>query len=54
MATAGANLARTGNPSQPGLKCESFEPTLCQTMVFDNNYRVVDDAEGEVHKLLLA
>src|SRR5690349_16416504 len=54
MATAWANFARTGNPSQPGLKWDPFEPTRCQTMVFDNNCRMTDDPEGEVRKLLLA
>jgi para-nitrobenzyl esterase len=54
MATAWANFARTGNPSQPGLKWDPFEPTRGQTMVFDNNCRVTDDPEGEVRKLLLA
>jgi para-nitrobenzyl esterase len=53
MATAWANFARTGNPSQPGLKWEPFEPTRGQTMVFDNNCRMTDDPEGEVRKLLL-
>ncbi len=54
MATAWANFARTGNPSQPGLKWEPFAPERGQTMVFDNNCRMVDDPEGEVRKLLLA
>jgi para-nitrobenzyl esterase len=54
MATAWANFARTGNPSQPGLKWDPFEPTRGQTMVFDNNCRMTDDPEGEVRKLLLA
>lgn len=54
MATAWANFARTGNPSQPGLKWDPFEPARCQTMVFDNNCRMMDDPEGEVRKLLLA
>jgi len=54
MATAWTNFARTGNPSQPGLKWEPFDPAREQTMVFDNNCRVVDDPEGEVRKLLLA
>jgi para-nitrobenzyl esterase len=53
MATAWANFARTGNPSQPGLAWEAFEPTRCQTMVFDNYCRMVDDPEGEVRKILL-
>ena len=54
MATAWANFARTGNPSQPGLKWEPFEPTRGRTMVFDNNCRMADDPESEVRKLLLA
>ena len=36
MATAWANFARTGNPSQPGLTWAPFEPDRCPTMVFDN------------------
>lgn len=54
MATAWANFARKGDPSQPGLKWEPFEPTRCRTMVFDNNCRMVDDPEGEVRKILLS
>jgi para-nitrobenzyl esterase len=54
MATAWADFARTGNPSQPGLKWDPYEPTRGQTMVFDNNCRMTDDPEGEVRKLLLA
>jgi para-nitrobenzyl esterase len=54
MATAWANFARTGNPSQPGSTWDPFDPTRRQTMVFDNNCRMVDDPEGEVRKILLA
>lgn len=54
MATAWANFARKGDPSQPGLKWEPFEPARGRTMVFDNNCRMADDPEGEVRKLLLA
>ena len=53
MATAWANFARTGNPSQPGLIWTPTDPTRCPTMVFDNRCRMVDDPEGEVRKLLL-
>ena len=53
MATAWANFARTGNPSQPGLKWEPFEPTRGRTMVFDGNCRMSDDPEGDVRKILL-
>jgi para-nitrobenzyl esterase len=54
MATAWANFARTGNPSQPGLAWTPTDPTRCQTMLFDNACRMVDDPEGEVRKLLLS
>jgi para-nitrobenzyl esterase len=54
MATAWASFARTGNPSQPGLKWAPFEPERCPTMVFDNVCRIEDDPEGEVRKILLS
>ena len=54
MATAWANFAKTGNPSQPGLKWEPADPVRCQTMVFDNECRMVNDPEGEVRKILLS
>jgi para-nitrobenzyl esterase len=53
MATAWANFARTGNPSQPGLSWTASDATHNQTMVFDNHCRMVDDPEGEVRKILL-
>lgn len=53
MATAWVNFARTGNPSQPGLTWTASDPIRCQTMVFDNHCRVVDDPEGEVRRILL-
>jgi para-nitrobenzyl esterase len=54
MATAWATFARTGNPSQPGLTWEPTDPNRGQTMVFDNQCRMVDDPEGEVRKILLS
>jgi para-nitrobenzyl esterase len=51
MATAWANFARTGNPSQPGLTWTPTDPDSCKTMVFDNECRMVDDPEGEVHRV---
>ena len=53
MATAWANFARTGNPSQPGLTWKTFEPERCPTMIFDNKCRLVDDPECEARKILL-
>ncbi len=54
MANAWANFARTGNPSQPGLTWTPADPTRGQTMVFDNQCRMVDDPEGEVRRILLS
>jgi para-nitrobenzyl esterase len=53
MATAWVNFARTGNPSQPGLTWTPSDPVRCQTMVFDNHCRMVDDPEGELRRILL-
>ena len=53
MATAWANFAHTGNPSQPGLAWTASDPTRCQTMVFDTRSRMVDDPEGPVRRILL-
>lgn len=54
MATAWANFARTGNPSQPGLVWTPSDPQRCQTMVFDNQCRMVDDPEGMVRRILMS
>jgi para-nitrobenzyl esterase len=54
MATAWVNFARTGNPSQPGLTWTPTDPTRCQTMVWDNHCRMIDDPEGEVRRILLS
>jgi para-nitrobenzyl esterase len=54
MATAWANFARTGNPSQPGLPWTPFNPGRCPTMVFDTVCRVVDDPEAEARKILVS
>jgi len=53
MATAWANFARTGNPSQPGLTWTPSDPERNQTMVWDNECRMADDPEGEARKVLL-
>jgi para-nitrobenzyl esterase len=52
MATAWANFARTGNPSQPGLSWTHSDSASCQTMVFDNECRMVNDPDGELRKIL--
>lgn len=52
MASAWANFAATGNPSQPGLAWAQSDPTNIQTMIFDNNCRMVDDPQGAVRRIL--
>jgi para-nitrobenzyl esterase len=54
MATAWANFARTGNPSQRGLEWTPSDPDKCQTMVFDNDCRMEDDPEGAARRILLS
>lgn len=54
MATAWANYARTGNPSQPGLTWTPTDPETNATMVFDNECRMVNDPEGELRKIILS
>ncbi len=54
MAAAWVNFARTGNPSQPGMAWAPSDPTRCQTMVFDNHSRMVDDPDGEQRRILLS
>ena len=52
MASAWANFARTGDPSQPGLKWTPADPARFQTMVFDDRCEMVDDPEAEIRKIL--
>jgi para-nitrobenzyl esterase len=54
MATAWANFARTGNPSQPGLAWTPSDPDRCQTMVFDDRCRMEDDPEAALRRILEA
>ncbi|HKU28737.1 MAG TPA: carboxylesterase family protein [Candidatus Sulfotelmatobacter sp.] len=54
MATAWANFARTGNPSQPGLTWTPTDPQTNKTMVWDNQCRMENDPEGEARKILLS
>ncbi len=52
MATAWANFARTGNPSQPGLTWEPTDPVSNRTMVWNNECKMVNDPEGELRKII--
>jgi para-nitrobenzyl esterase len=54
MAGAWATFARTGNPSQPRLNWSPSDPVRCQTMVFDDQCRMVDDPEGGSRRILLS
>jgi para-nitrobenzyl esterase len=54
MADAWAKFARTGNPSQPGLTWLPSDPDGNQTMVWDNECRMVDDPESEARKIILS
>ena len=54
MATAWSNFAKTGDPSQPGLAWTPADPEHGQTMVFDNECRMVNDPENDVRKILLS
>ena len=52
MATAWANFARTGEPSQPGLSWTPSDSSHSQTMVFDDTCRMADDPDGELRRIL--
>lgn len=54
MATAWANFAASGNPSQPGLVWPAASRENMQTMVFDDHCRMVNDPEGDVRRILLS
>ena len=53
MATAWANFAATGNPSQPGLVWAPADSKM-QTMIFDNHSRMADDPQADVRRVLLS
>ncbi len=52
MAAAWAAFAHSGNPSQPGLEWTPTDPVKMQTMVFDNDCRMVNDPEGAARRIL--
>jgi len=54
MATAWANFAKTGNPSQEGLTWMTTDPDHNKTLIFDNRCRMEDDPESEARKILLS
>jgi len=52
MATAWANFAATGNPSQPGLAWAPSDPANVQTMIFDNQCGMANDPHGAVRRTI--
>jgi para-nitrobenzyl esterase len=53
MASSWATFAATGNPSLADLKWQPTDPQSNQTMIWDNECRMVDDPDGEARKLIL-
>jgi len=53
MASAWAAFAATGNPDISGLKWAATDPEKNNTMIFDNECRMVEDPEGEARKIIL-
>jgi para-nitrobenzyl esterase len=49
MATCWANFAATGNP---GMGWTPTDPERMQTMIFDNEVRMVDNPQGEVRQII--
>ena len=43
-----------GGGATPRSAVATSDATRCQTMVFDNHCRMVDDPEGEVRRILLS
>jgi len=54
MASSWAAFARTGDPSLPELTWEPTDPESNQTMVWDNECRMMSDPVGEARKIILS
>lgn len=54
MASSWAAFAATGNPSVPGVAWEPSNPETNQTMIWDNDCRMMNDPEGEARKIVLS
>jgi para-nitrobenzyl esterase len=50
MSQAFINFAKSGNPSQPGLRWPTFDPKTLPTMVFDRSTRVLNDPASEARE----
>lgn len=53
MAASWAAFAATGNPGTPNLKWEATNAETNNTMVWDNQCRMVNDPDGEARKIIL-
>jgi para-nitrobenzyl esterase len=53
MAASWAAFAATGNPTIPGLKWSPTDPETNETMIWDNECRMVNDPEGEARKIIV-
>ena len=53
MSQAWINFARSGNPSQPGLAWQPYEPDTVATMVFDTRSRMENDPASAARKSVL-
>jgi para-nitrobenzyl esterase len=52
MASSWAAFAATGNPSVPGLTWNPSNPETNNTMVWDDQCRIVDDPDGEARRII--
>ncbi len=47
-------FASTGNPSVAGVAWQPSDPDTNRTMIFDNDYCMVNDPDGNARKIILA
>jgi para-nitrobenzyl esterase len=53
MASSWAAFAATGKPSLPGLNWEPTDSETNQTMIWDNECRMINDPDGEARRIIL-
>lgn len=54
MASSWAAFAATGKPSIPGIAWKPSDPETNNTMLWDNDCRMMNDPEGEARKIVLS
>ena len=52
MASSWAAFAATGAPGLPGLRWDATDPETNETMLSDNDSRMMKDPEGEARKII--